>query len=188
MKHNLFLIARMIMLSILITSTGCKKNKQGEDTTEQLPPETQTGAYTFGCKVDGIVYKASGPGGLLATQSINYDYFSDSTFVIRIASTSEKKFNMLIEFKCTNVNSNCLLSVSPYAATFYDNANGTIGNNTNVYSTTNTHTGNIVIKYFNGTIAPGNDGTIASGIFNMECINANGKVIKITEGRFDSGH
>jgi hypothetical protein len=187
MKYNLFLTATMIMVSLLITSTGCKKNKQVKDTSEQLPPETQTGAYTFGCKVDGVIYKASGKDGLLAKQYVNYGYFSsDSSFIISASSIKDKKFTMNIAFKCRSVLTDCLISIYPYTANFIDNSNGTLPNNTNSYSTNKLHKGKAIIKYFNGTIAPGNFGTIASGVFEMEAVNSNGKVIKITEGRFDT--
>ncbi len=43
----------------MLTAASCKKNK----TEEQLPPETHEGKFTFGCKVDGKIYTASGKGG-----------------------------------------------------------------------------------------------------------------------------
>lgn len=42
---------RLLALSLL-TLSQCKK----DDYNPQLPPETTTGAYTFGCKVDGQVF------------------------------------------------------------------------------------------------------------------------------------
>ena len=55
---------------MLLTVAGCKKNKN----EEQLPPETHVGAFTFGCKVDGKIYTASGKiggfGGLKFEPSI----------------------------------------------------------------------------------------------------------------------
>ena len=74
-----------------------------------------------------------------------------------------------------------------FRSSFQDNSNGTIPGNSNVYRTNNIYSGTANVKYFNGTFAPGNSGTIVSGTFQMDCVNANGKVIKITEGHFNIG-
>lgn len=42
----------------VLTASMCKKKPV--DPIDQLPPETQTGANTFGCLVNGEVFK---PGG-----------------------------------------------------------------------------------------------------------------------------
>ncbi len=42
-----------LLLFTLLSSSNCKKSSTTED---QLPPETTTGAMTFGCKVDGKVF------------------------------------------------------------------------------------------------------------------------------------
>ena len=44
------------MLTVLLFALcGC-----GKDPLNELPPATQTGANTFGCKVNGVTYKCSG--------------------------------------------------------------------------------------------------------------------------------
>ena len=70
------LLYSLLFLTIL-SGSNCKKSSTTED---QLPPETTTGAMTFGCKVDGkvfvpkdgkgkpglyvqYVYLGNGPGG-----------------------------------------------------------------------------------------------------------------------------
>lgn len=53
---------------IILTVPNCKKT----NTKEQLPPETQEGKFTFGCKVDGKIYTAIGKGGLLASDHVDY--------------------------------------------------------------------------------------------------------------------
>ena len=54
MKNLLLLITSFVLLS-----SSCKKSKP-TNPVDQLPPETQTGANTFGCLVNGEVFK---PGG-----------------------------------------------------------------------------------------------------------------------------
>ena len=42
-----------LLIATIFTFSQCKKNK---DVEPQLPPETTTGAMTFGCKVNGKVF------------------------------------------------------------------------------------------------------------------------------------
>lgn len=50
---------------------GCTKNKPAVD---QLPPETQRGAGTFGCLIDGKVFKPKGDifGGPISSASYQH--------------------------------------------------------------------------------------------------------------------
>ena len=50
----------LFALSFVLISNSCKKKKDEEP---QLPPETTTGAYTFGCKVNGRVFVPRSGGG-----------------------------------------------------------------------------------------------------------------------------
>ncbi len=52
MKNIKFILTAIAVIS-LFTFSQCKKNKNEEP---QLPPETTTGANTFGCKVNGKVF------------------------------------------------------------------------------------------------------------------------------------
>lgn len=65
------LLLYCIVSIVVCTHITCKKDKH-KDPVEQLPPETQTGANTFGCLVDGKVFK---PGkGSLSGGSLNSIY------------------------------------------------------------------------------------------------------------------
>ena len=186
MKFNFTIIATAFLLSTLLTASGCKKDNT--TTEEQLPPETQTGAFTIGFKVDGKVYSAKGKGGLLADERVSYSYFSsDSTFYIEGSKSIENKFGIYFTFKCFTLNSPSLLKVFPFEANFLDKTNGTLLGVSNSYNTDTNNIGYVTLKFFNGTFNPGNFGTIVSGTFDFYAINGNGKVIHITEGRFDIG-
>ncbi|MBA3675300.1 MAG: hypothetical protein H0W75_10180 [Chitinophagaceae bacterium] len=66
MKNNLIHIPLFFFFTFL-TAASCKK--PGSDNTDQLPPETTTGAMTFGCKVNGEVFiplDGRGKPGLIA--------------------------------------------------------------------------------------------------------------------------
>ena len=52
---------------IIATTTQCNKTNVNPD---GLPPETQTGAGTFACKINGVVWKYNNPSGFLNTSPI----------------------------------------------------------------------------------------------------------------------
>ena len=185
MKYNFVIIATAILLSTLLIASGCKKDKTA--TEEQLPPETQTGAFTIGFKVDGKIYTAKGKGGLLADENVYYNFYSDTTFYIGAGKTQDRKFSLYFKFKCVSLNTNCSLNSFPYDAYFQDDSDGTVSNNSNSYTTNNTHNGNVKVKFFNGSFNPLASGTIVSGVFEFKAVNSNGKIINITDGRFDIG-
>jgi hypothetical protein len=57
-------ILTTILTCILFTSSSCKKSR--DNPIDPLPPETQTGANTFGCFVNGQVFTNGGSGGSLS--------------------------------------------------------------------------------------------------------------------------
>jgi len=171
----------------LLTSASCKKTT----TQEQLPPETHEGKFTFGCKVDGKVYTASGKGGILSFDHVFYSLVStDSSIHIFAGSTSstKNKFSVSFTIKYTGQTGIYIMKTYPYQGIFSDNSNGTIPGSSNTFTTTDNYMGKINIKYFGGEfIPPYNLGTVLAGTFEMDAVNGEGKVIHITEGRFDIG-
>jgi hypothetical protein len=73
-KHLLILAS---LFFITLTASECKKHKTGNP-VDQLPPETQIGANTFGCLINGKVFLPKGPSlsPILqcAYQHLNTDY------------------------------------------------------------------------------------------------------------------
>jgi hypothetical protein len=171
---------------MLLTSASCKKTS----TQQQLPPETHEGKFTFGCKVDGKIYTASGKGGILSFDHVYFNLIpADSSVNIGAGTTSSTKnrFNVFFNIKYLGKTGSYLMKTFPYEGKFYDNSNGTIPGFSNTYTTTDNYLGKIEIKYFDGSSIPFNKGTVLAGTFEMEGINGDGKVIHITEGRFDIG-
>ncbi len=185
MKHQILLL---IWFAVITTSlnSGCKKNKLSE--LDKLPPATQTGANTFGCLINGKAFRASGKGGLLSNESVwGGGPYSDTAIVIG-ASNSIQKFELVIAIKYTgNAGIHYTIPNTTYYGTFQDNSNGTIPGNSNLYQTNDIYKGIVNVKFANGSINPLRGSTIVAGTFEMEAVNANGQIIKITEGRFDIG-
>ncbi len=177
----------LILVLTISTAPGCKKNK----TEEQLPPETHVGAFTFGCKVDGKIYTASGKGGgLLSDDHVYYSMVAtDSSISIGAGSTSnsKNKFNCFFTIKYIADTGIYLMKTFPYEGKFYDESNGNLPGTSNTFTTTDSYIGKIHIKYFNGSFNPPTFATVIAGTFEMDAVNGEGKVIHITEGRFDIG-
>ncbi|MEO9211310.1 MAG: hypothetical protein ABI208_09445 [Ginsengibacter sp.] len=171
---------------LLLTAASCKKN----NITEQLPPETHEGKFTFGCKVDGKIYTAQGKGGLLGFDHVYYVLGSSDNSISIGAGTSDNskaKFNVFFKINYADKIGIYLMKIYPYEGIFYNDSDGTIPDGSNTFTTSEAHVGTVNIKYFNGSYNPYNKGTILSGTFEMDAVNAEGKVIHITEGRFDIG-
>ncbi len=173
---------------LLLTIPSCKKT----NIEDQLPPETHEGNFTFGCKVDGKIYTASGKdGGIgLFGPRTHVNYYlnaSDSVIIISAENFSANpnfSFDLTIHFLRTN--ETCLMKAYPYNGIF-NNHISDIKDSSGIFSTTNKYTGSMTINYFDGSYIPYNHGTILAGTFEMDAVNTNGKVIHITEGRFDIG-
>lgn len=183
MKH--FKIIILFIIAIITLSASCKKIS----TQEQLPPETHVGAFTFGCKVDGKIYTAIGKDGLLTDQHVLYNFSSiDSLIYISARNTTNPNFSFDLTIHYSDTLGTYLMKTYPYEGVFNDDSNGTIPGTSNTFTTSNTYFGKVNIKYFNGKFNPPMFATVLAGTFEMDAINGEGKVIHITEGRFDIGH
>ena len=171
-------------LLLILSASSCKKNK----TSEQLPPETRDGKFTFGCKVNGTIFTSRGQEGLFADQFVSYSFNSIDSIIYISAKNSKTGFNFDLTIKYSGKPGQYLMKGYPYRGIFNNFSNGTtIPDNDNEFTTNENFTGVINVTFFNGTFNPYSIGTILSGTFEMEAINNEGKVIHITEGRFDIG-
>ena len=182
MKYNKITLATLL-ITIIFTFNQCKKNKDDEP---QLPPETTTGAMTFGCKVNGKVFVprdgrwrpglfvqyvnlGMGPGGGWSLNIPAVDWQPESMPLIKIGTDSLLVAeNTTYEFKLGN-------SFQTLKGTAY--ANYKIGSD--AYPKLNNESGELFIKKFDQA------NRILSGTFFFTGTNTNGIKIFITEGRFD---
>ncbi|MBS1580175.1 MAG: hypothetical protein JST29_11090 [Bacteroidetes bacterium] len=95
MKH---IYSLLIITIFAISCSSCKKSTP--DPVSQLPPETQTGANTFGCLINGVAFKPKGslfgpPSLQCAYQYLNGGYYfqlgaSDDLHSISVGTDSLK--------------------------------------------------------------------------------------------------
>jgi Family of unknown function (DUF6252) len=169
---------------VLFTSIKCKKNKTQE---AELPPETTTGAMTFGCKVNGKVFvpkDGRGKPGLFV-QYVNLGAGVGGGWFLNIPATNWESTeiptlqigtdslliteNSTYQFKINNNNQ------SIKGTAFAKYASGSSG-----YIKLNSDVGDLIITRFDQV------NRILSGRFYFIATNtSNGEKINITEGRFD---
>ena len=174
MRH--ILIAVSIAL-LLITS--CKKEK------DKLPSATATGANTFGCLVNGKAWVPSGRGGFSGVNPTSGGFFVevDNTISIYVRAYAENDEITIYLKNTTPVGTYYLnrnTTIRPYAILpeasygmhklLYDSE----------YTTDSIHTGTVNITHSDLNAG------IVSGTFEMQVYQTHtGKIINITDGRFD---
>ena len=169
----------LIFTIILLATACCKKEEEVKAPIDQLPPLTHTGANKAGCLVDGEAFL---PKGL----PILCQYYQQQYFGLAIG----KKINNKIHSVGLEVTGNLQVGQT-YRLTIEDYITGHYGNwgiytedrypppNANYYATNDVCYGELTITDHNFSEA-----TI-SGTFWFNGINNEGKVVRVTDGRFD---
>ena len=174
-----------ILLLAFASCSSCKKE------INLLPPETQTGANTFGCLVDGKAWIPDpGGSGAIGSKPINGGYisalppvyFNDTNISLRIYQD-----NATISFYIRNVDRvgsyPLNFDTQPAPASLYPQNYGEFVNyytgGADFYMTNSTYTGSVEITRAD------RPNLILSGRFSFTGVSSTGKTIKVTDGRFD---
>ena len=187
MKRKFFLIVSLLFF-ISITVSNCKKEKP----SNTLPPITQTGANTFGCKINGTVWVPyfqcaafTGPCSEMQTNFIHQNSNSFLPLTFQLLVERSNKVNNEGSFYITNLS----LGQQPSRAisalgNIYDSINiGCVFNNVD-YSY-NGFPGSSQLTGNNFTITKLDTvNRILSGVFNFKLYQWPDS-INVTDGRFD---
>ncbi|MCK9404784.1 MAG: hypothetical protein M0Q26_15430, partial [Chitinophagaceae bacterium] len=181
----------IIAASFVLLSSSCRKNKP-VNPIDQLPPETQTGANTFGCLVDGEVFKPGGAQLSGGSLGCNYQFLGNGInggYYFRLAAVyqnntngSGKSIGINTDGLAIKENDKLLLTIpltKGKASAGYSNYQTQPTMNYDGYSTTSIISGELWLKKLD-TI-----NQIVSGTFWFDAVNANGQKVQIREGRFD---
>lgn len=166
MKNLLLLILTVFIL------TSCDKDDKPKTELEKLPPATQTGARTFGCLLDGVAFVPTKSNCSSFYQYVNGYYFSlqgnmyvNKELILLGLSTD----NLKIEEGKTYI---LLDKIDGNAsAKYFDDYDDS--------RTTSTEKGEMTITKLDLTK------NIVSGTFFYDIKDSDGKLHKITNGRFD---
>lgn len=175
MKNLLFLFTMVLSLSC------CDKDDNKPiNPIDQLPPETQTGANTAGCLVDG---KAFLPKGYLPTGNLVCNYIDGKDFNINIVQRNNYKtisMNVISYNQSLTVGETYQLNEYGADSKFGEYSIYDDNNLSEIhYKTTSIITGELKITNHNFNKA------ILSGTFWFDAVNSEGQIVKIREGRFD---
>jgi len=170
---------------------ACKRALNPED---QLPPETRTGANTFGCLIDGQPWIPNGGGGFSQTRPMIGGYIGQrdchlTNYNVSIFTSKSDRTNLEIYLKnviqtgryplnksTLTTSQNC--NPENYALYMIDGK--TIDDPDYNYITTTEYIGFVDVTRAD-TI-----NRIVAGTFEFEAIDKpSGKEIKVTQGRFD---
>ena len=187
-----------VLLFISTVTTQCSKTSTNPDDSNSLPPETQTGAGTFACKINGVVWKYKDPdyqfldnrpktswsfdssekGGTLRVTALKYyDPSSSAGYdeIMYLLSDS------LIIAKEKNLNANGFnygfrYTISaPKSSQCGDYNSSGVNDRTKIFA----NSGKIIITKLDQV------SRIISGTFNCTILETGCDTLKITEGRFD---
>lgn len=163
----------VVFCSFLLLSASCKK--QSKNPIDNLPPATQTGANTFGCLVNGEVWK---PKGGLLDQVLDFTYDPDFR---------EGSFGIIAN-RYLSINDKMELRIGGTGINKVGNYNLTALNNNVIYRDTKNSCQYIDNITLSGTLSITRydlQAKIISGTFNFKLEKIGCPTISATEGRFD---
>jgi len=177
MKNLLFL------LIILFTLSCCDKDNNPFSVNDQLPAETQTGANTVGCLVNGQVFlpKQEGinPDVNCFYQLVDGEYFFTMNFA-DLRGTGRKDVSVQTFRINLQANQTYVLNKNYILDGDYTGGGGSYSTSlSNEFNTNTIKTGELKITKLDSANA------IISGTFWFDAINSAGEVVEIRNGRFD---
>ena len=194
MKTNLLRLSCYILLLAFTSCSSCKK--QPEPSPEsKLPPATQTGANTAGCLINGQPWIPNGGGLFSQVPAIGGIWGVKDKFIIISFYASNPSYTETISIL---INDYKVLGERPmmFDTYIYPNSNGGLTSpqnygyysqdfpspiGTKEYMTTSKAVGKVTLTQFHELRS---DGPV-SGTFEFDAVDGSGKIIKITNGRFD---
>ncbi|MBS1497296.1 MAG: hypothetical protein JSU03_02985 [Bacteroidetes bacterium] len=186
MKNYRLLTLLILLFTVSLTASKCKKDKTPDNPVEALPPETQTGANTFGCLINGKVFLPqgqllSGPFLKCAYQYLNNTY--SKGYFFQLSASDESNSSDVFGVGIFTDSLALTQGLFPLIDNQKGNAYGTYFR-FNYPSSTTTYTKNnlpgiLTITKFDEI------NQIVSGTFWFSVIKSPGDTIKVTDGRFD---
>ena len=177
MKHFFLLLLTTITLS-------CCSSDDDNNNGDQLPPETQTGANTAGCLVDGQVFLPH-QRGLNAALLCNYEFIDGKFYFNLVINDNRETIGKTVSVRTGEISlaTNSIYPLNISNTIFQPDFIGGGGiygiGASNYFYTNNIKTGELKITRLDLS------SSIISGTFWFDAINSAGETVHIRSGRFD---
>jgi hypothetical protein len=181
MKKTFMDGSRILLATACVLLSGCD---------EKLPEPTQTGAYTFGCKVNEKNWIADGRKGFMAPKAMeggiySVGYGSNQKLVIDIRAYKSNR--EIVEFYVASDkpgtykldNDTKKPASAPLDPGSYGGFSSAEADLSPEYVTSSKHTGEITITKVDRAA------DIISGTFHFTAVDVKGNLVEVTDGRFD---
>lgn len=171
----------LLLIAIGFTLSCC--NKDDENSGDTLPPETQIGANTAGCLVNGEVFLPKA-GGINPAVVVNYEFVNGEFFFglsfrdqrgtgVKTVGVGTQRVNL-------EANETYVLDKNEFDNGDFTGGGGAYSLSSSViYVTTSIVTGELTITRVDTS------NSIISGTFWFDAINEQGEIVEIRDGRFD---
>lgn len=169
-----------VVLSVLFLLAACKKE------VDELPPATQTGANTFGAKVDGKFWVPQGFGAFPANDILEARFTGPNSIIINARNFAKSPTETEFEIYLANVtgpgtyalNTSVTRAGATSSYGYYVKRELTPQNE---WITSSAYTGTVTITRLDVA------NNIVSGTFQFNALNIYNtpQPISVTEGRFD---
>lgn len=184
-RKNILNRCKKIVLLLLATFTlsCCNKDDNPFSGNDQLPPETQTGANTAGCLVNGQVFLPH-QEGLTPELQCNYEFIDgEFYFTLRFSDfRNGGSKSVMLQSKKTTLQVN---QTYPLYKNMVDNGDFIGGGGlflptpSNIFYTNTIRTGELKITRLDLS------NSIISGTFWFDAVNSAEETVQIRSGRFD---
>jgi hypothetical protein len=167
---------------LTLIGTNCDSNDDNNN-GDTLPPETQVGANTVGCLVNGQVFLPKAEG-INPAVVVNYEFINGEFFFTLRFSDLRNSSNEGVRLRTQRVD---LQAGEIYILNMNTDDNGDFSGSgaeyqtslSNEYLTNSSFTGELAITRVDTS------NSIISGTFWFDAINEQGEIVEIRDGRFD---
>jgi len=183
---KIFFILSLTSLFFLLAANSCRKHKHDVPSElSKLPPETQTGANTFGCLIDGKAFlpRGSGFGGPVLSCFYIQNTPTEQGYFLGLSASDKSNtsdvFGIGIGTDSLQVSIGSYNLIEKKRGNYFAYYLRVNQQGTNQYYTSSKDPGTITITKLDEL------NQIISGAFHFNVITTTNDTLRITDGRFD---
>ena len=164
----------LLLIILFLSFNSCSKEDNCENPIDCLPAITFMGKNTFGCLVDGEIFKPTSTG--MGGSGLDVHYKNTGVIEsLSISAINHKKDNAVYLVIVGDIEADNTYKL----ASAKDSTYALYSENLSYYETFKESSGTVIINYFD------RDKGIISGVFSFSAKNEAGEEVSIQKGRFD---